>query len=190
MAAIGRCAATLALAWVACHLTGCAATMAARQPEMKNLAVLQPGMPRSRVIAELGPPLDTRPTDRGGVDVFAFKQGYTRANRTARALGHAAGTVVTAGFWEIAGIPLESWFDGTDVKLEVFYGPGGEVEGVTVFEGSEAFGGKILHPHVQLASTPPPLRQEITALPAPPVAAEDSTNRLRVAVDDAALDEP
>jgi hypothetical protein len=181
----------LGLAWIACHLTGCAATMAARQPEMKNLSVLQPGMSRSRVIAELGPPLDTRPTGRGGVDVFAFKQGYSRANRTARALGHAAGTIVTAGFWEIAGIPLESWFDGTDVKLEVSYGPGGEVEGVTVFEGSDAFGGKILSPHVQLASTPPPLRQEITALrTSPPAEVDSSTNQLRVARDDAIPADP
>jgi hypothetical protein len=165
--------------------------MAARQPEMKNLSVLQPGMPRSRVIAELGPPLDTRPTDRGGVDVFAFKQGYSRANRTARALGHAAGTIATAGFWEIAGIPLESWFDGTDVKLEVNYGPNGEVEGITVFEGTQAFRGKILSPHVQLASTPPPVGPHVPIASTPPPAEDaPATNQLRVAQNGIAPSEP
>jgi hypothetical protein len=154
MNGIARLATCLAAAWLICGFTGCAATMAAHQPGMKDISVLQPGTPRSRVVAELGMPLDTRPTDRGGVDVFAFKQGYSRVNRTARALGHATGTIVTAGVWEIAGIPLESWFDGTEVKMEVYYGPGGEVEGVTVFEGVEAFHGRILAPHVQLASAP------------------------------------
>ena len=155
MNGIARLGTSLAAAWLLCGFTGCAATMAAHQPGVKDFSVLQPGTPRSRVVAEMGTPLDTRPTDRGGVDIFAFKQGYSRANRTARALGHATGTVVTAGVWEIAGIPLESWFDGTDVKMEVYYGPGGEVEGVNVFEGVEAFRGRILAPHVQLASAPP-----------------------------------
>jgi hypothetical protein len=120
---IARLATVLAAAWLLCGFTGCAATMAAHQPDFKDFSVLQPGTPRSRVVAELGQPIDTRPTDHGGVDVFAFTQGYSRANRTARALGHATGTIVTAGVWEIAGIPLEAWFDGTDVKMEVYYGP-------------------------------------------------------------------
>jgi hypothetical protein len=150
-----RFAAGLLLAAAALGSSGCAATMAAKQPGLKDLSVLQPGTPRGRVIAEIGPPLATHPTDRGGMDVFAFKQGYSRTNRTARALGHATGTFMTAGFWEIAGIPLESWFDGTDVKMEVYYGQLGEVESVTVYEGADAFQGRILGPHVQLASAPP-----------------------------------
>jgi hypothetical protein len=129
--------------------------MAAKQPGMKDLSVLQPGVPRGRVIAELGPPLTTHPTDSGGMDVFAFKQGYSRSTRTVRALGHATGTVMTGGLWEVAGIPIESWYDGTEVKLEVYYGPMGEVESVTIYEGTDALRGHILGPHVQLATAPP-----------------------------------
>lgn len=172
MSAIGRLGAGLLLAWLSCGFTGCAATMAARQPGAKDLSVLQPGTPRGRVIAELGHPLATHPTNQGGVDVFAFKQGYTRVNRTARALGHATGTVVTGGIWEIAGIPLESWYDGTDVKLEVYYGPGGHVEHVTVFEGVEALRGPYVGPHVQLASAPVLRAHAPHATPPPVVVSE------------------
>jgi hypothetical protein len=167
---IPRLTTALAAAWLLCGFTGCAATMAAHQPDLKNFSVLQPGTPRSRVVAELGPPLDTRPTDRGGVDIFAFKQGYSRVNRTARALGHATGTIVTAGVWEIAGIPLESWFDGTEVKMEVYYGPYGEVESVNVFEGEEAFHGRVLASHVQLASATPYPHPSYTTQTPPPAA--------------------
>jgi hypothetical protein len=157
--------------------------MAARQPDQKDLSVLQPGTPRSRVVAELGAPLDTRPTDRGGVDVFTFKQGYSRANRTARALGHATGTIMTAGVWEIAGIPIESWFDGTDVKMEVAYGPYGEVESVTVFEGADALRGRILSPHVQLASSPQayPGSTYTIQTPPPPLENQSPPEQQRVA---------
>jgi hypothetical protein len=157
MKAIWRSGASLTLAWLICNLSGCAATMAMHQPDAKDLSVLQPGTPRGRVVAELGPPLTSYPSDAGGVDVFNFTQGYTRINRTARAMGHAAGTVMTAGVWEIAGIPIEVWYSGTDVKLEVAYDMYGQVAGVQVFDGAEAFRGRILAEHVHLAGGPPPI---------------------------------
>lgn len=193
MSAISRLSAGLILAWLSCGLTGCAATMAARQPGVKDLTVLQTGTPRGRVIAELGEPLAAYPSDQGGIDVFAFKQGYTRVNRAARALGHATGTIVAGGLWEIAGIPIEAWFDGTDVKLEVHYGPDGRVAHVTVFEGVEALRGSYVGPHVQLASTgtlrahpphasppphivneAPPVGPHLVGLPDPPLEPQGS----------------
>ncbi len=167
MMAVWRVGAGLALAWFCCGFTGCAATLAMRQPDMKDLSVLQPGVPRGRVVAELGPPLTSYPSEEGGVDVFHFTQGYTRFQRTARALGHATGTVVTGGVWEIAGIPIETWYSGTDVKLEVFYDLHGRVAWVQVFEGADAFRGRILAEHVRLAGAGPPPSYS----PAPPYSA-------------------
>ncbi|MBW3597780.1 MAG: hypothetical protein KY475_10955 [Planctomycetes bacterium] len=176
MAAVWRVGTVWGLAWLSFAFSGCAATMAMHQPGARDLSVLQPGTPRGRVVAELGPPVTSYPSAEGGVDVFAFRQGYTRVNRTARALGHATGTVMTAGVWEIAGIPLESWYSGTDVKLEVLYDVHGRVGGVQVFEGGEAFRGRILSGHVQLAGAgPPPTDAPPATATPPPEYAADAT---------------
>jgi outer membrane protein assembly factor BamE (lipoprotein component of BamABCDE complex) len=118
-------------------LPGCSVIKATRQPGKKNLAVLSPGVPRMHVIAELGAPIFTEERANGTVDVFTFKQGYTKVNKAGRALVHGAADVATWGLWEVIGTPAETLADGTDVKVEVAYDENRFVRSVTFFEGDK-----------------------------------------------------
>ncbi len=117
--------------------SGCAAIKATQQPEKKNLKVLSLGTPRSHVIAELGAPIYSEDRDGTKVDVFAFKQGYTKGVKAGRALVHGAADVVTGGLWEVVGIPAESLADGKDVKVEVTYDERRAVHSIDVIQGQE-----------------------------------------------------
>ena len=55
------------------------------------------------------------------VDVFSFTQGYGAGNRAGRVAFHATAHVASLGLWEIVGTPLETVFDGTPMRVEVFY---------------------------------------------------------------------
>lgn len=140
-AALAACVAALLLS-----APGCAAIKATQQPGKKNLQVLSEGTPRSHVIAELGAPLWSEQRDGTTVDVFAFKQGYTKGVKAGRALVHGAADVVTGGLWEVVGIPAESLADGSDVKLEIRYDRKRNVEVVEVISGDE-----VVHPRPLLA---------------------------------------
>ena len=126
-----------ALALCACASTGCAAYRASQQPDKKDLSVLSRGTPRSRVIAELGAPVNTDHEDGKTVDLFVFKQGYTKGVKTSRALVHGAADVVTGGLWEVVGIPAEAIADGRDVKVEVTYDERRAIESMDVIEGQD-----------------------------------------------------
>lgn len=119
--------------------SGCAAVEATRQPGKKDLSVLSTGTPRTHVIAELGAP--TWSDERAGdiVDVFSFKQGYTKGVKAGRALVHGAADVATFGLWEVVGIPAEMLADGTDVRVEVHYDPQQSVRKVEVIKGQKVF---------------------------------------------------
>ena len=118
---------------------GCAAIKATQQPGKKDLGVLSEGMPRTHVIAELGAPIWSDERDGDIVDVFAFKQGYSKGCKASRALVHGAADVATFGLWEVVGIPAESLADGTDVRLEVHYDPHQAVRSIEVIKGEQAF---------------------------------------------------
>lgn len=118
-------------------LSGCAAIKATQQPDKKNLKVLSQGTPRSHVIAEIGAPLHSEQRDGVTVDVFAFKQGYTKGVKAGRALVHGAADVATGGLWEVVGIPAESLADGKNVKVEVTYDERRAVRSIDVIEGQE-----------------------------------------------------
>jgi hypothetical protein len=121
-----------------CVITaGCAVSMATKQPDKKDLSVLRPRVTRSQVIAELGQPAAYEQRDNRRVEVFAFTQGYSKATKTTRALAHGVADVVTLGLWEVVGIPAETYFSGTDVKVEVTYDEQDCVEQVAVLEGKE-----------------------------------------------------
>ena len=139
-------------------VSGCAAYKATQQPDKKNLSVLTPGTPRSHVIAELGAPLWSEERDGKRVDLFAFKQGYRKATKAARALVHGAADVVTGGLWEVVGIPAESLADGRDVKVEVTYDSSRAVRAVEVIEGQDVIAPRRLFsrkPKPKPASAPP-----------------------------------
>ena len=118
---------------------GCAAVKATQQPGKKDLSILSAGTPRTHVIAELGTPLWSDARDGDTVDVFAFKQGYTKGVKAGRALVHGAADVATFGLWEVVGIPAEMIADGTDVRVEVHYDPRQVVRTVEVIKGDSAF---------------------------------------------------
>jgi len=120
------------------HASGCAVIKATQQPHKRNMAVLDPGVPRTHVIAELGAPVWSQQQGAGTVDVFTFKQGYTKTTKAARALVHGAADVATLGLWEVVGIPAETLADGTDVQVEVHYGPQQTVDHIKVIKGEKA----------------------------------------------------
>ena len=100
---------------------GCAVVLAAKQPDAKDLSVLNTGTPRTHVIAELGPPVWSGEKDGRRVDIFAFTQGYSKGSKAARAFAHGVADVFTLGLWEVVGTPIESVATGTQMKVEVTY---------------------------------------------------------------------
>jgi hypothetical protein len=116
---------------------GCAVSMATKQPDKKDLSVLRPRVTRSQVVAELGQPAAYEQRDGRRVEVFAFTQGYSKATKTTRALAHGVADVITLGLWEVVGIPAETYFSGTDVKVEITYDEKDCVEQVSVLEGEQ-----------------------------------------------------
>lgn len=120
-------------------LPGCAVVKATQQPDKKDLSILNPGVSRTHVIAELGAPVWSEQRQAGMTDVFAFKQGYSKPVKAGRALAHGAADVFTFGLWEVVGVPVETLADGTPVQLEVRYDGNGLVESVQVIRGREVF---------------------------------------------------
>ena len=55
-------------------LAGCSVFMATKQPDYKDLSVLDVGGDRSNVVAELGAPVLAEEREGKKVDVFVFKQ--------------------------------------------------------------------------------------------------------------------
>ncbi|MEX2113151.1 MAG: hypothetical protein WD845_08195 [Pirellulales bacterium] len=148
---------------VAMLVSGCAAVKAVRQPEKRDMHVLDRGVPRTHVIAELGSPVWSDERDGAQVDVFSFKQGYTKVNKAARAMAHGAADVATFGLWEVVGLPAEALANGTDVQLEVYYGPDQTVDHVVVIKGDKAvqprklFARKSRAPHISTGKQAPPV---------------------------------
>lgn len=101
--------------------SGCSVVMAIKQPEYKDTNVLNKGTPRAAVIAELGAPLFSEEKDGQKRDVFAFKQGYGKGNKAARATFHAVADVFTLFLWEVIGTPTEAIASGRNMKIEVIY---------------------------------------------------------------------
>lgn len=95
--------------------------MAASQPETKNLSVLQEGTLRNLVVAELGQPIWSGGDSQGRVDVYEFKQGYTRAFKTTRVVFHGLADLLTLGLWEVVGQPIERIYSGKTTRVEVAY---------------------------------------------------------------------
>ena len=118
-------------------VTSCSVVMATRQPDKKDLSVLQPGTARNTVIGALGAPATTNEKDGKKVDLFVFVQGYTSGSRTGRAVGHAIADIFTLGLWEVVGTPIEMTATGTEMQIEVIYDEDDTVESVTYLKGEE-----------------------------------------------------
>jgi uncharacterized caspase-like protein len=133
-------AAAVCLAFTA-GLTSCAASKALKQPEKKNLSVLEAGTPRGAVIGELGKPYLTEEEGGRKIDYYSFTQGYAEGTKIVRATLHGTASVVTLGLWEVFGNPTESYFDGTEVQLRVAYDGSNRVESVQAMKGEEVVEG-------------------------------------------------
>jgi hypothetical protein len=118
-------------------MNGCSVYMAARQPDQKNLHVLDKGTPRSYVISELGAPTYTKNEDGKSCDVLSFTQGYSKGAKVGRAVFHGAADILTFGLWEVAGTPIEAVADGTPIKVEVYYDEKNCVDFVKVIQGED-----------------------------------------------------
>jgi hypothetical protein len=119
-------------------LSSCAVVKATNQPGKKDLSVLHKGTPRANVIAELGKPVNTESKNGHTTDVFSFVQGYSKVNKTARALGHGVADVFTLGLWEVAGTPIEGIANGHTVQVEIVYDNKQRVSKVNVLKGNDA----------------------------------------------------
>lgn len=109
------------VACIALILQGCSVVMASKQPDKKDMDLLNPGTSRSLLIAEFGPPVHSETQDGTRTDIFRFVQGYSGGAKTGRAVGHAAADVLTLGLWEVVGTPTEGAFDGKEMSYEVSY---------------------------------------------------------------------
>lgn len=114
--------------------SGCSVFMAAKQPDKKNLALLNPGTQRPLLIAEFGSPIHTETKDGNKVDVFSFVQGYSTGAKTGRAVFHGAADVFTLGLWEVVGTPTEAAFDGQNMAVQVQYDANDRVTSSTVLK--------------------------------------------------------
>lgn len=130
-------------------VSGCSVFMAASQPGKKDLDVLSKGTPRSQVIEELGAPniMEDDPEGNFCHEAYAFEQGYSGLTKGGRATFHLAADLFTIGLWEIIGTPMELYFDGTEVDLEVLYDENDRVESVCVYSGRDVVsGGPLVSP--------------------------------------------
>lgn len=144
----------LVIACLVCGtLSGCSVVMATRAPEKKDLSVLVPGTSRSRVVAELGMPTESRKQPSGQVDLFAFKQGYATSSRVSRSVSWGLLDLATWGLWEIIGTPLETSLQGEEVQAEVCYDEFDKVQRIEYFAGAHlAHGGPTLAPWMRGSS--------------------------------------
>jgi hypothetical protein len=108
--------------------------MATKQPTKKNLNVLTSGTPRALVIAEFGPPIHSESKDGKRVEIYSFRQGYSKAARVSRAIGHGAADLFTLGVWEVVGTPTEAVFDGREMVAQVTLDPGEKVESAVMLK--------------------------------------------------------
>ncbi len=117
--------------------SACSVYKASTQPGVKDLNVLHQGTPRALVISELGAPTLAEQKDGKKVEFYNFKQGYHTSTKAARALFHGAADVFTLGLWEIAGTPIESMADGTDMSIEITYDESDRLEKMVVHKGEK-----------------------------------------------------
>ena len=125
---------SMAVVGLALAAAGCSVAMAAHQPSKKDVDLFTHGMPRNLVVGEVGAPVSSETKAGKRVDVYAFTQGYSKAARVSRTIGHGAADVFTLGLWEVVGTPTEAAFNGTRVVYEVTYDASDRIENVVVLK--------------------------------------------------------
>jgi len=120
---------------LAVSLNGCAVFMAMHGKRDASISAIQIGQDRAIVVANLGEPEKTVTTEDGKVDIFRLQRG--NAPSGGRALGHGALDLLTFGFWEIIGTPIEA-MQGETFTLTIEYDKNDKVR--KVFTGETTAG--------------------------------------------------
>ena len=120
---------------MAITVSGCAAGMGLHGKKEVDVAALHIGQHRDEVIMIVGQPYKTQTTEEGRKDIFECQRG--NAPSAGRALGHIAMDVLTLGWWEIVGVPVEA-LSGSTFYLTITYD---KEDKVTKIKTSEEKGG-------------------------------------------------
>ena len=115
-------------------ISGCSVFMAAKQPEKKDVDLLQSGTTRAQLVSEFGAPLVSEFRDGKRYEIFKFIQGYSTGAKAGRAFFHGAANVVTLGLWELVGTPTEITFSGDEMAFQVKYDESDVVEEVAIIK--------------------------------------------------------
>ena len=121
------------LVWVMA-ISGCSVFMAAKQPEKKDIDLLQEGVTRTQLISEFGAPVISEYKNGKRFEIFKFVQGYSTGVKAGRAFLHGAANVATLGLWELVGTPTEITFSGDDMAFQVQYDESDVVEEVVIIK--------------------------------------------------------
>ena len=117
---------------------GCSVYLAAHQPDKKDLTVLERGTPRQDVAAELGAPIWSEDRNKDTVEIYKFKQGYSKSVKLGRTLFHAIADVASIGVWEIPGTLIEKvGLHGRDTTAKVSYDAEGRVQTSELFDATK-----------------------------------------------------
>lgn len=114
--------------------SGCSVMMAMSGKKDANISVLEIGQDRGIVVANLGEPVKTVALEGKRVDVFELQRG--NAPSAGRALGHGALDLLTLGFWEIIGTPVEV-MQGETYTLTVEYDENDKVTKVSTGDAQQ-----------------------------------------------------
>lgn len=112
---------------------GCAVLMAMHGKKDSNIGVLNMGQDRSIVLLNLGQPAKTLASDKGRVDVFELQRGNSPS--AGRAIGHLVLDLLTFGFWEIIGTPVEA-LQGVSYTLTIEYDKDDKITKINSTEGT------------------------------------------------------
>lgn len=104
--------------------SGCAVVMAVRGTESPNVGGISVGQDRAFVLATLGEPEKTLMSNGEKIDFFKLKVGEKPS--PGRAVAHGVMDVLTLGFWEIIGTPIEM-LDTETFRMSVQYDSYGRV---------------------------------------------------------------
>lgn len=115
-------------------VSGCSVFMAAKQPEKKDVELLQPGTTRVQLVSEFGAPVLSEYRDGKRYEIFKFTQGYSTGTKAGRAFFHSAANVATLGLWELVGTPTEITFNGDEMAFQVKYDENDVAEEIAIIK--------------------------------------------------------
>lgn len=125
-----RFKAAAAVVLLALGLTpGCSVGMALSGEENPDLSVVRVGATRGEVELQLGPPIETR-SGRNGERIDTYEYEIGDEPSAGRAVAHGVADIVTLGFWELLGTPIEA-VQGETYQTKVTYDSRDRVQHIT-----------------------------------------------------------